>query len=395
MPYVAPTVNYSATFNGTYTTLTGVQSVNIFRGRRRFQDPYSGTTCQIELIPATSYATPLAVGQFIDVRTTNAAASPAYFTGRISDVERIYGMPYNTGTQYAPQDRIVITAQGTIGAIGQAGNAGFDYLFDLDIVSMFSRVAGECGMGFDTNLSPFGVQGALLDAATDSESFLDVLNKMCNAAQTLLEDVDMHRDPVGSIGTADFWWQVFQPPSTRAITFSDAPGVNEYAFNQIKYLSGAEMTFTQVQVNGYVSSLAPQIANTGSAPYNTLVYDTKLKTTAAMSNLANYLLIVNSQNTPTPFSLTTDTLCADGIQALLYMTDENSFLPYGTKNYLLGTGVTIEFRGTTVTALLQGISSNFYADRAVFELMLSPSLGVPFTLDSTSFGVLDQNRLGF
>jgi len=125
------------------------------------------------------------------------------------------------------------------------------------------------------------------------------------------------------------------------------------------------MTFTQVQVNGYVSTLAPQIANTGSAPYNTLVYDTKLKTTADMSNLANYLLTVNSQNTPTPFSLTTDTLCADGIQALLYMTDENSFLPYGTKNYLLGTAVTIEFRGTTVTALLQGISSNFYADRAV------------------------------
>jgi hypothetical protein len=61
----------------------------------------------------------------------------------------------------------------------------------------------------------------------------------------------------------------------------------------------------------------------------------------------------------------------------------------------LGAGVTVLFRGTTALAEIQGINTVFYSDYAQLQLYLSPSLGTPFTLDSSTFGVLDTNRLGY
>jgi hypothetical protein len=62
---------------------------------------------------------------------------------------------------------------------------------------------------------------------------------------------------------------------------------------------------------------------------------------------------------------------------------------------IIGALVTVIFRGTTVTAQIQGINTTFYPDYASVQLYLSPSIGAPFTLDSPILGVLDQNRLGF
>jgi hypothetical protein len=61
----------------------------------------------------------------------------------------------------------------------------------------------------------------------------------------------------------------------------------------------------------------------------------------------------------------------------------------------LGASVTVIFRGTTVTATIQGINTTFYDDYATVQLFLSPSLSSSFTLDSTVLGVLDTNRLGY
>jgi hypothetical protein len=61
----------------------------------------------------------------------------------------------------------------------------------------------------------------------------------------------------------------------------------------------------------------------------------------------------------------------------------------------IGASASIVFRGTTVTGQIQGMSAAFYPDRAGVQLYFSPSLGTPFTLDSSTNGVLDQNRLGY
>lgn len=393
MSYTAPVVSYSTTLNGTYTTLTGVQSVQINRGRKRFQDPFNNNVAIIELIPDTYYATPLEVGQFIDVRVTNSATAEAYFAGRISDVQRSYGMPWNLMTNYAPADRYVITAQGAMGALGQAGTVGITSTAGAGelIVDLVQAV----DVAWDVKQpEPFPIS-VTVDDPNDTEPVLDALNKIANAAQLFLDDVDPKRDPVTVYWpSADFQIYAYSAPSSRAFTLSDTPGVGKYAYTFIEYLSGAQTAFTQVQTNAYSTSVAAQIASTGNAPYNSLIYDTKLNSTANLNSLANFILTLNNETEPTPIIVRTDTAAAPGCEALTYMVNRDDFYPTGNA-FLLGAIVTIEFRGSTVRGLLQGLSISFYADRANVEFYLSPYLGIPFTLDSSISGILDTNRLGY
>lgn len=395
MAYTVPVVAYSTSLSGTYTALTGIQSVHISRGRRRFQDPFSQTTCVVELIPANSYATPLEVGQFIDVRVTNSGSAKAWFNGRISDVERTYEFPYNSGTGAAPADRITITAMGGVAAVGQAGNAVVIGAATADarenMVNLLSGIGvymnTAFGTGADDVYNKFDVSTTI--AAGSSQSYLDLVNYLANAGQAFVDDVDVGR---AILLSASFEINAYKS-STRSWTFSDNPGAGEYKYTGLAYLSGALETFNEITVAGYDTSLTKQTANAGiGAPYNELQYQTQLNSTANMSNLAAYLLTTQNETEPTPFVIRTNTLVADGIETKCYMAKTGATDWF---DQLLGAAVTLEFRGSTVTGIVQGASLAFYAESANFEFYLSPFLGAAFTLDSTTRGVLDTNRLGY
>jgi hypothetical protein len=141
--------------------------------------------------------------------------------------------------------------------------------------------------------------------------------------------------------------------------------------------------------------LATQTASTGSAPYNTLVYDTYNISTSDAASLAGYILATQNIATATPYSITTNTMTAPTCTQISALSTTSVFDPGTDKSMNLGAGVTVLFRGTTALAEIQGINTVFYSDYAQVQLYLSPSLGTPFTLDSSTFGVLDQNRLGY
>ena len=400
MAYTAPTVSYATSIGGTYTTLTGVQSILINRGRQRFQDPIPNTVAVIELIPADTYATPLAIGQYLDVRTSNSATAPSWFVGRISDVERVYDIPYNAGTGKAPGDRIIITVQGAIGVAGQAGTLNYAATGVANEAMRYALGEADVGYyGYSLTGSP-GYDVAVTIPSSDilNKGILDTLNALARSCNVTFDDMDNQRatytylsSTYNLLATTNEW------QNYRPFTLSDNPGVGEYKYSQIRYLSGALNAFNSVQVDGYDGSgLTPQVSKTGTPPYNAVVFDTNLNTTANMASLAGFILALNNETSPTPFVVSTSTAVADGCEVLAYMganpsktvTSLNGATP-------LNSQVTIEFRGTTVVGQLQGLQIAFYPDRANVDFFLSPSLGVPFILDSTSFGVLDTNRLGF
>jgi hypothetical protein len=140
--------------------------------------------------------------------------------------------------------------------------------------------------------------------------------------------------------------------------------------------------------------LATQTATSGSAPYNSLVYDTYNQNTSDAASLAGYIVNLQSLTTAVPFSITTDTKMAANCTTISELSTSAVFADV-TAGMNLGAAVTVEFRGTTVTAQIQGINTTFYPDYAQVQLYLSPSLGTAFTLDSSAFGVLDTNRLGY
>jgi hypothetical protein len=394
MPYTTPVVSYSTTLNGTYTALTGIQAVNISRGRRRFQDPFNQTTCVIELIPATSYATPLEVGQFIDVRTSNSASARAFFTGRISDVERSYAIPYNSVSGYAPADRITITALGAIGTIGQQGTGGV-LSFAGDARRAIVNLANTVGVyvdqdGAGVNLyNDFGVN---VTVPPDSpEPYLELINSCLRAGVAYMDDIDMQRTPISGNNLEINAYRT----SSREWTFSDnTTGANIFKYTNIKYLSGAESAFEEVIVSGAPSVGSTASANSGgSPPFNTLQQKTLLNTFSTMLNLAQYLIVTQNETQITPYVISTNTLVADGVEAKTYLSRGGA----GTEwfDQIIGAIVTINFRGTTVKALCEGLNIAFYDSHANLEFYFSPFIGAAFVLDSTTLGVLDTDRLGY
>lgn len=377
MSYTPPTVNYSATHNGTYTTLTGVQSVSIRRGRQYFQDPFSQSICTIELIPATSYALPLAVGQFVDVRDSNIASSPCYFEGQITDVTRTYEMPYNNATGAAPSDRITLTLTGAVGNIGSATLQNFNMVAFSDVSNTLFEV------GANTNVTVFAENNSILHSGrVYSGPALEAVNKLLQTGQMLIDDQDTAR--LGTILGCRAVNNIGRNP--LGLSYSDT---GQTLFKSLEYQSSVESTFNYVEVEA--EGLTPQVTKASSGRFNSLLYQTYNIDTATALSLSQYLYnLLSGGLAPVPLTIGTDTTAAPNC-----MTAARIFTS-ATGNFpVIGQLATITFRGTTVTGQIQGVNANFYLDRAHVQLYFSPSLGVPFTLNSTTNGVLDQNRLGF
>jgi hypothetical protein len=389
MPYTTPTVNYCATIDGTYTSLTGIQTVSISRGRQRFQDNFPQTNCTIELIPATTYAVPLAVGQFIDVRTTNAAGSIAYFVGTITDIERSYAIPYNSGTGYAPGDRIVISATGCLGTLGKTTYPSFTIVVSDCTTSIYDAAFFAGAIAKPVGFGVYSLAFNSLQTLTNIGA-LDMINTLLRTCQWLIDDIDNQRVTYTGKSYTSATFPAGQ--GNRNYTFSDIGTGGSYAYSNLEYLSSVQNTFTQVQVAP--TGLATQTATSGSAPYNSLVYDTYNQNTSDAASLAGYIVNLQSLTTAVPFSITTDTKMAANCTTISELSTSAVFADV-TAGMNLGAAVTVEFRGTTVTAQIQGINTTFYPDYAQVQLYLSPSLGTAFTLDSSAFGVLDTNRLGY
>jgi hypothetical protein len=389
MSYTAPTVNYSATLDGTYTSLTGIQSVSINRGRQRFQDNFPQTSCVIELIPANSYTLPLAVGQFIDVRDANTSTSPCYFSGTITDVSRRFDMPFNAGSGAAPGDRITITASGTMGALGRSS---------VDSTSSFagSATSAVYTSADQVRITVRTIQPSPVSSSsfTYTGSVLDVINGLLRTCQYFIDDVDANRS-LNFEGLA-FCGATF-PPGFGNVNylFSDINTVGSLKYNALEFESSVQNTFTSVEV--VPLGLATQTAVSGPAPHNTLVYNTYNETTLDASNLAQLIIATQNLVQITPFVISTDTFIAPSCTTISRLSRDLMFQPgqEALRVFNLGAATTVEFRGTTVEAQIQGINTTFYPDQARVQLYLSPSLGAQFILDNSIFGVLDQNKLGF
>jgi hypothetical protein len=379
MPYIPPIVAYYDSGTSSWLTMSGVQSINISRGRQRFQDPVSQSSAVIEIIPTAS--TTFSVGQYVEVKTTNSDNSVCFFQGRITDVDRSYSFPYDAASGETPQDRITISATGAVGVAGARQEEGVTWA-NIDAGTVIGAITFDQGLVTPVSYS----NGVKASSQFYQGPLLDAVNKLLNTAQLTIDDYQIIR----------FWmvtynWLGFTYFPTgqqfKTIAFTDTSDTFKFRYTGLQYLSSVQNTFNEVEVTAEGAS--PQVTR-GTAPFNTLSYQTYNETNAAALNLSSYLYnLLSGQTTPVPFTITTDTNAEPRCRDL-------AEIPASTlTNAIIGQPVTVDFRGTSATGTVIGVNSNFYPDYAQVQLYLSPSLGTPFTLDSASFGVLDQNRLGY
>jgi hypothetical protein len=392
MPYSTPVASYSTTVDGTYTALTGIQTISVNRGRQRFQDPFSQSSCVIELIPANSYATALAVGQYIDVRDSNSASSPSYFVGRITDVNRSFDMPYNSGTGAAPGDRITIFATGGTGVIGAKlyNNASFGSGPTQIYEGIVTQQSGARAIICLPDAATFGYVTPAASAVSNySGSALDLVNKYLRTDQLLLDDYDSKRSSY--LGWSTFTTIAPLAYDTSTYAFTDNTSSGKYV--GIDYMSSVQNSFDVVQVAP--AGLAIQTATLSSSIDNTLRYDTINNTTTDALSLANFILATNNQPTAVPFAITTNTLVDSTCLTLAKIPRPSGAVLDAPANFPIGSTATIAFRGTNVSGTVQGVQTTFYVDYASVRVFLSPTLGTPFVLNSTTNGILNTNVLGY
>lgn len=407
MPYVAPTVNYAATMDGTYTTLTGVQSVTFNRGRQRFIDPFPPTSCVIELIPANSYALPLAIGQFIDVRQTNSSSSEAFFVGEITDIQRTYDIPYNNVTGSAPGDRITITALGPMGLIGRTAANGVSYSVLETTSTVSNMIRQTCARFFNINANNFAggtTFGRLAQSQTTSSAPLDIINTYAATDPLYLADRDNARlistRPSGSgyVGLGPVEFQLTQIGQATDVgntfIFSDSGG-GGYKYVGLEFGTGAENTFSQINVvtenvDGD-TNIPIQSVSVGFAPFGSFNWNAYVETSDFSGSpyeyaqaLAQYVFSRSYVESAAPFSLSLSTNADDSVTNIAKM---NTIMP--------GFRGTITFRGSTYRVTLEGLEVSFGLESATIRAYFSPFPLNYFLLDSADNGVLDQNLLGY
>lgn len=373
MPYTPPTVNYYNAGTSSWLTMSGVQSVHISRGRQRFQDPVTQTSMTVEIIPTAS--TTFSVGQFIDVRNTNTDGSVCYFQGQITDVQRSYAFPYNAGTGATPADRLTISAAGATGVAGtaQLNNVGW---LSSNVGGIIQPLLNQQGLQVGT----FAVNTIEASSQSFTGALLDAINQLLRTGQLVLDDYKTARSanklgythyPIGKV--------------YNTIAFTDTG--TGYAYTGLEYLSSVQNTFNWVEVEA--TGVYTSVTALGAAPFNALKYTTFSFDAASTSNLSLYLYnLLSGQLSPVPFSISTNTNAAPTCMTLAQ-------IPEGAlANAVIGQPVSVAFRGTSAIGNVIGVNSSFYPDHASVQVYLSPSFGASFTLDSASFGVLNQNRLG-
>ena len=376
MPYTAPTVNYYNAGTASWLTMSGVQSVNISRGRQRFQDPFKHTSMTVEIIPTAT--TTFSVGQLIDVRDANTDGSVCYFQGQITDVERSYSFPYNAVTGSTPADRLTISAAGATGVAGTAQLEGQTWV-SASVAAIVETLLTNQGLVAGSTWS----NNMQASAQTFSGSLLDAVNQLLRTAQLVLDDYKISR----SLNTLGFTYYPngLQFNVANPIAFTDTG--TGYKYTGLDYLSSVQNSFNWIEVEA--TGVYTSVTALGAAPFNALRYTTFSKDIADTSNLSSYLyFLLSGQTVPVPFSIVTNTRAAATCMNLAQIPEAS------LSNAIIGQPVTVAFRGTAAAGTVVGVNSSFYPDYASVQLFVSPSLGTPFTLDSSAFGVLDTNRLG-
>ena len=404
MAYTPPNVYYASVFNGTYTKLDGVQSVSISRGKSRFQDPQTASQCSIELIPQSTFPS-ITIGQFIDIRDSNSGSSSAYFVGKITDIQRSYAIPYNAGTGATPADRVVITVTGGTGVLASGygqNNYGAGIVVDAtDTLMSGSMIQTNVytttpqNIGFNYAGAPAIVPIGQNILPPGLAPWFDTINRVLNTIQYSADDLDLNRTfkqnygGIADVYAGAYFYPTGQTGKSISLVDDGTTGSTVYKYAQIEYVSSVQSSFSQVVIQ-YAAFASSAYTNqelnitSGFPPFVSFSYPTAIATTTQGTNLGNYVLTVNNSTTPVPFTIGTSTAQQESAAALGKLAE----CP-------IGTAVTVKFRGTTVQATVCGISASYYVDRANIRLSLTPSLGTPFTLDSSAFGVLNTNRLGY
>lgn len=369
------TVQYNASFpGGSFTTLTNVQEISFFGGRRNQLDAYNASNIRIVARYPSGYASPIAAlvpGTYVQVLSPNIAGYPSGFGGKIRNVNVTYGIPYQSSQ--GPADYIEIDVEGGFAEVGRMSGNGYSMAsgtFGTQIVTMNAQ----------TGLTANGGTNTVMAGTTINGTWGDWLNSS-------LVSINGRMSDFGSVG-----FLIIQGPYVNkvcTVNFSDTTNnATNQLYDTLRFDALADNYYTQVQVDPESYAIQTVTKAGATTPYRTLTVNTFNSSTAQATDLANFLL---SQYQTQRFAISEISCLAER---------QNSFqldkLGLSGMAEMIGARVNVTFRGTTVTCLIEGVSLTATPESARYTYYVSGAdLNNYLVLNDAVFGKLDSNKLGY
>ena len=363
------TVEYYENENGgTIRTLPSdsVQGVSWSGGRQNITDQLVGSTCQI--FGRTTLPYPPSAGGRAKV-TLSDGTNTAVYNGYIRDFRVIYGAIPSLDTWELVLEGPLARAGRMVGTISTSANTSTVY-FAYQIATVINP--------------PIGVQIATTGwgATTSAQTFTET--QAANLINTLQQTeqgwiYEYSATVIGGLDVPAIHFDGRNSPGfgTTVQSFSDTGSAANYY--EIEFLSSAYNYGTKIVVTS--TGLADQTAGSGTYQQT---FSTILYSTTEAANTAGYLKLKFDTASAVPYVIRFRQAADSKANLNILQTDK------------VGQNISILFRGTTYNAIIEGMSVSARPDGWVGELYLSSSLANSFlTLDSTVYGTLDYNKLGF
>ena len=370
------TVSFTVDDGVSWTALTNVQNIQFSIGRQAQLDQIKSSYGSFEMRYPTGYASPVtALVSGTVVRIQNTTGTPyTVWLGKIDNVTVQYGIPFAGGV--GPQDYVNVTIEGAFAALGRMQGNGYSMAAGT-ITSQMTDASTETGL----SLTFDGTAAQTLAATTINSTWGDWVNRVCQSTNSRIWD------SFDYLSTA-----VISPFSSNVSTvnFSDtANDSTNQVYNQINFDSLADNFYTQVTVTPESFGEATVTKVGATVPYRTYQTNTLNASTAQASDYASYLL----SNYDTPRFAISSFSCMAEAQASFQLDKIGAV---NTLAYAPGTQVAVAFRGTTFQCIIEGVNVSASPAGAMFTYYVSGAdLNAYLILDNATFGVLDQNKLGY
>jgi hypothetical protein len=362
--------NYRVTHdpNGTATVLDNVQSLTITRGRTQVQDPFKAGTASISGRVPSGLPT-VNIGDEILVQALSSVGTilGSIFIGKVADLRLQFGEVTN-------MDTWIIYAEDALAEAGRAlttasgGFAAGDTTWEAA-----EKIALDAGI-------PLVLVAGSTSGSTVSAQSLPNTNAL-NVLQQLVftEQGRIYTDPTSN----DILWVDRGTITPYDIEFTDGTLVtfpNTVSYSELQFYSQADSYFTKIVIQPDGS--AAQVSGSGERVFSANSFD---ETTSQAGNLADYVgATLSVQNAkPQSISILSESQINNECLRLFFVSGSNAL----SRVILRGSSYEVFLEGATLTG-------NPDQTRITYNLVSADALSF-FILDSTTLGVLDQNKLGF
>lgn len=365
-----------------------VISFSRFRGKENYLDNYTGQQITVTIRNNTNQSANWIVGTRINVQLTAGSDGQTYWVSEVQYNDQP-GTTTSSGTGSGSTATIVMddwmSRAGKIGVTNYALTAEFSYKQMWNQFTSGLGVLPSDMLWLTTYTGVYTAAAATYTGTVANRINLNLASEK-TGSQLYQSDAYLELRPASVVGSNVTNAATLQPAK------ASSTGNTYVQYQGLKRITAGQNFLNTITVTPPVAAAQTAIDTGSVSTYGTRFngISTVNDTTAQALDRAQWLAFSQSD----PYALHFEVTYTD-------IAQDNNGAQYVLSNYVSGSAIYLKYvvpgSGVMTTTLcnIEGIRYSATPDQTLFTLYLTPNtVYSSFVLDSTAFGVLDQNRLG-